>query len=62
MNGELDGVTTNGVLIMHPNRGFSANSASTEWMEVSVGGTVFNLDESRTVQRLNNNQVSFINF
>lgn len=47
---EFDGVTTNGVLIMHPSNGFnysSDNNTKNEWMEVSVCGAVFNLDENR---------------
>ena len=46
--GELDGVTTNGVLIMHPTQGFTGTeSKSSEWMEVSVCGAVFKLNETR---------------
>ncbi|CAF0998289.1 unnamed protein product [Brachionus calyciflorus] len=46
--GEMDGVTTNGVLIMHPTNGFIGNdSKSNEWMEVSVCGAVFSLSETR---------------
>lgn len=47
--GELDGVTTNGVLIMHPSDGFHAESQAkkNEWLEVSVCGSVFSLNESR---------------
>lgn len=46
--GQLDGVTTNGVLIMHPTTGFTgADSKSNEWMEVSVCGAVFGLNETR---------------
>jgi len=56
--GEIDGVTTNGVLIMHPVNGFNFNDSevvdsnkegkkSNEWLEVSVCGSVFSLNESR---------------
>ena len=57
--GELDGVTTNGVLIMHPNPSITTNNNNTssttklientnnEWLEVSVCGAVFTLKDSR---------------
>lgn len=54
--GEFDGVTTNGVLIMHPPEGFLYGAdvpVVNEWMEVSVGGAVFNLDENRLAPCLN---------
>jgi len=45
----MDGVTTNGILIMHLNNvDFSENSEGTRWREVSVGGYVFDLGEKRT--------------
>ncbi|TRY80551.1 hypothetical protein TCAL_10962 [Tigriopus californicus] len=55
----VDGLTTNGVLIMHPKGEFCppSNSASTTppatskpgiWREISVGGSVFGLRESRS--------------
>ena len=44
----MDGVTTNGVLIMHMDDGqFRLNSKPTKWKEVSVGGNVFDLGEGR---------------
>lgn len=50
---ELDGVTTNGVLIMHPTNCFTGlESKSSEWMEVSVGGAVFSLSETRLAPML----------
>lgn len=56
---EFDGVTTNGVLIMHPmDGGFEYNNETkytNEWMEVSVCGAVFNLDENRLTPCLNIN-------
>lgn len=61
---EFDGVTTNGVLIMHPPEGFlydSDVSFVNEWMEVSVGGAVFNLDENRLAPCLNKNASSGAN-
>jgi hypothetical protein len=46
--GELDGVTTNGVLIMHPTNDFTGNESKTsEWLEVSVCGAVFSLKDNR---------------
>jgi pellino protein len=56
--GELDGVTTNGVLIMHPSHGFTGEDDSKpgEWMEVSVCGAVFKLNESRISPNLTKNQ------
>ncbi len=56
--GDLDGVTTNGVLIMHPKSGFSydqqeSNKYTNEWLEVSVCGTLISLDESRLTPCLN---------
>jgi pellino protein len=57
-NGELDGVTTNGVLIMHPTHGFTgAESKSGEWMEASVCGAVFKLNESRLSPNISKQQV-----
>ncbi|CAB3366970.1 Hypothetical predicted protein [Cloeon dipterum] len=60
--GEIDGLTTNGVLIMHPRGSFteqpeedtSMDADSTPgglWREVSVGGGVFTLRESRSAQQ-----------
>ena len=56
--GHLDGVTTNGVLLMHAAAGgFASGGAQPpeagEWMEVSVGGAVFSLDENRLAPCLN---------
>lgn len=51
----VDGLTTNGVLIMHPQTSFCGaddpNSVTSEpgvWREVSVGGGVYGLRESRS--------------
>lgn len=50
-DGEMDGVTTNGVLIMHPKGSFTSGEAeSGEWRECSVGGSVLNLRKSRFKQ------------
>lgn len=49
-DGSFDGVTTNGVLILHPQNGFTYNKDAqtkytNEWMEVSVCGAVIELKE-----------------
>jgi hypothetical protein len=56
--GEIDGLTTNGVLIMHPHGSFTDQPAMEVdgapgglWREVSVGGGVFTLRESRSAQQ-----------
>ena len=44
----MDGVTTNGILLMHlDGERFDTNAKSTKWKEVSVGGSVFDLGEGR---------------
>lgn len=49
---EIDGLTTNGVLIMHPKGNFCGGEAkSGYWLETSVGGGVFSLRESRSAQQ-----------
>lgn len=51
-NREIDGVTTNGVLIMHPRGHFcGGNAKSGPWRETSVGGGIFSLRESRSAQQ-----------
>lgn len=48
---EIDGLTTNGVLIMHPQGKFcGGDSQPGFWREVSVGGGIFTLRESRSAQ------------
>ncbi|CAI4226876.1 unnamed protein product [Auanema sp. JU1783] len=52
-NGEVDGLTTNGVLILHPNRNTEdllddSNSDMYVWREVSVDGDIFALRETRS--------------
>lgn len=47
-NGEIDGLTTNGILIMHPRGPFCGGSQPGIWREVSVGGGVYTLRESRS--------------
>lgn len=49
---EIDGCTTNGVLIMHPRGSFCGGEAKYEyWLETSVGGGIFSLRESRSAQQ-----------
>lgn len=49
---EIDGLTTNGVLIMHPKGTFcGGNGKCGLWRETSVGGDVFSLRESRSAQQ-----------
>ena len=44
----MDGVTTNGILIMHiDGERFDGDAKATKWKEVSVGGCVFDLGEGR---------------
>lgn len=51
-NVEIDGLTTNGVLIMHPKGQFCGGSGKCGcWRECSVGGDVFSLRESRSAQQ-----------
>lgn len=49
---EIDGLITNGVLIMHPKGNFCGGEAKFgSWLETSVGGGVFSLRESRSAQQ-----------
>ncbi|VDM99181.1 unnamed protein product [Thelazia callipaeda] len=58
-DGEIDGLTTNGILILHPKTMQKQNSkigtdnhlAMFAWHEVSVGGDVYNLRETRSSTR-----------
>ncbi|CAG9105541.1 unnamed protein product [Plutella xylostella] len=51
-NHEIDGLTTNGVLMMHPRGDFCGGQATCgPWRETSVGGAVFSLRESRSAQQ-----------
>ncbi len=48
-NGNMDGLTTNGVLLMHPEGEFVGGGGKPgEWREVSVDGSVFSLREARS--------------
>nr|XP_020633019.1 E3 ubiquitin-protein ligase pellino homolog 3 [Pogona vitticeps] len=50
-DGLMDGLTTNGVLVMHPNGGFSEDSTPGVWREISVCGNVYALRDSRSAQQ-----------
>lgn len=54
-DGELDGLTTNGVLILHPNTLHEGNdSTDTDmyiWREVSVDGEIYSLRETRSATK-----------
>lgn len=46
---DMDGLTTNGVLIMHPHGSFSdGNATYGTWREVSIGGAIYSLRASRS--------------
>lgn len=48
---DMDGLTTNGVLIMHPKGCFSDGNADPGlWREVSIGGAIYSLRISRSAQ------------
>uniref|UniRef100_A0A8D0GS80 Pellino FHA domain-containing protein n=1 Tax=Sphenodon punctatus TaxID=8508 RepID=A0A8D0GS80_SPHPU len=47
----MDGLTTNGVLVMHPSGGFSEDSTPGVWREISVCGNVYALRDSRSAQQ-----------
>lgn len=59
-NGEIDGLTTNGVLIMHPKIKFSNNTSPSDlpnpqfggiWREVSVCGEIYSVRETRSASQ-----------
>ncbi|XP_048475600.1 E3 ubiquitin-protein ligase pellino homolog 1-like [Rhincodon typus] len=50
-DGLMDGLTTNGVLVMHPRQGFSDGSVPGVWREISVCGNVYALRETRSAQQ-----------
>ncbi|XP_012725321.2 E3 ubiquitin-protein ligase pellino homolog 1 [Fundulus heteroclitus] len=50
-DGQMDGLTTNGVLVMHPRQGFTQDSRPGVWREISVCGKVFTLRETRSAQQ-----------
>ena len=43
----VDGLTTNGVFLMQPQGGFTPTGKPGSWREVSVGGGLFSLRDSR---------------
>ena len=48
----MDGLTTNGVLIMHPKGPFCGGNAKCGiWCETSVCGSIYSLRESRSAQQ-----------
>lgn len=49
-DGQMDGLTTNGVLVMHPKGGFTEESKPGVWREISVCGDVYTLRETRSAQ------------
>ncbi|XP_061173844.1 protein pellino-like [Saccostrea echinata] len=53
---EIDGLTTNGVFIMKPQEGFYPPGKPGVWREVSVGGAIYPLRESRSAP-LKTNQI-----
>lgn len=46
----MDGLTTNGGLVMHPRGGFTEESKPGVWREISVCGDVYTLRETRSAQ------------
>uniref|UniRef100_A0A8C4X2I7 Pellino E3 ubiquitin protein ligase family member 3 n=1 Tax=Erpetoichthys calabaricus TaxID=27687 RepID=A0A8C4X2I7_ERPCA len=50
-DGLMDGLTTNGVLVMHPTGGFSDDPSPGVWREISVCGNVYALRETRSAQQ-----------
>ncbi|XP_063426185.1 protein pellino-like [Mytilus trossulus] len=54
---QIDGLTTNGVFIMKPHGGFNATASPGVWREISVGGAVYPLRESRSAP-LKSNQIT----
>ncbi|XP_018328495.1 protein pellino isoform X2 [Agrilus planipennis] len=49
---DIDGQTTNGILIFHPRGSFiGGEAANGSWLETSVGGGVYFLRESRSAQQ-----------
>ncbi|XP_053375046.1 protein pellino-like [Mercenaria mercenaria] len=51
---EIDGLTTNGVFLMQPQSAFCQSTTAGVWREVSVGGTVYALRESRSTPHKSN--------
>uniref|UniRef100_A0A8C6TH86 Pellino n=1 Tax=Neogobius melanostomus TaxID=47308 RepID=A0A8C6TH86_9GOBI len=51
MDGQMDALTTNGVLVMNPGPGFTGLFQPGLWKEVSVCGNIFTLRETRSAQK-----------
>ncbi|XP_064623942.1 E3 ubiquitin-protein ligase pellino homolog 2-like [Lineus longissimus] len=51
---EIDGLTTNGILVVRPVGGFTEQSKPGLWREVSVGGGIYTLRESRSAPKKSN--------
>ncbi|CAL8257472.1 unnamed protein product [Arctogadus glacialis] len=51
LDGQMDGLTTNGVLVMHPRQGFTQDSQQGVWREISVCGNIFTLRETCSAQQ-----------
>ncbi|VDO92325.1 unnamed protein product [Soboliphyme baturini] len=47
-SGETDGLTTNGILILHPQKDSSNDSQFCKWYEVSVDGEIYSLRKPRS--------------
>ncbi|KTG06860.1 hypothetical protein cypCar_00035660 [Cyprinus carpio] len=47
----MDGLTTNGILVMRPQHGFTCESKAGSWREISVCGNVFMPRETRSAQK-----------
>lgn len=46
----MDGLTTNGILLMKPKK-ISSSQEPVGWKEVSVGGRIYRLRETRSAQQ-----------
>ena len=57
----VDGLTTNGVFIMQPLGGFTPAGKPGNWREVSVGGGIFSLRDSRP-SHLKSHQVKLFQY
>nr|XP_057929993.1 E3 ubiquitin-protein ligase pellino homolog 1-like [Doryrhamphus excisus] len=53
-DGQMDGLTTNGVLVMHPGQDFGQGCRPGSWREVSVCGNMFTLRQTRSAQQRGN--------
>ncbi|KAG1662043.1 Protein pellino [Nymphon striatum] len=53
-NNEIDGLTTNGILIMHPKGDFCGGAVPGVWREISVGGGVYTHRPARSAPQRGN--------